>query len=131
MDAISLHQKAIVIDGLVVSKWSRDLFEEMHRGGLTAANCTFCVWEGFEATMRNIADWKRWIAENADILLQVYSAADIRYAKEAGKVGIILGWQNTSALGDQLGFLPLFHELGVRIIQLTYHTQNASGAGCM
>ena len=32
----SLHQNSIVIDGLVISNWSRDVFEQMHRGGLTA-----------------------------------------------------------------------------------------------
>jgi membrane dipeptidase len=41
-----LHGQAIIIDGLVISKWSRAVFEDMHRGGITAANCTCCVWEG-------------------------------------------------------------------------------------
>lgn len=43
MDGQALHRDAIVIDGLVVSKWSREVFEDMHRGGLTAANCTCAV----------------------------------------------------------------------------------------
>jgi len=33
-----LHQDAIVIDGLIISNWSRAVFEDMKRGGLTAAN---------------------------------------------------------------------------------------------
>jgi membrane dipeptidase len=77
----ALHQDSIVIDGLVISNWSRDVFEQMHRGGLTAANCTCSVWEGFNDTMANIARWKKDLAENADILTQVHSAADIRRAK--------------------------------------------------
>ena len=45
--ADALHQSSIVIDGLVISNWSRDVFEQMHKGGLTAVNCTCSVWHGF------------------------------------------------------------------------------------
>ena len=43
IQADALHQDSIVIDGLVISNWSRDVFEQMHRGGLTAVNCTCSV----------------------------------------------------------------------------------------
>ena len=58
------------------------------------------------------------------------TTADIRRAKAEGKTGIILGFQNTSALEDQVGYIALFKELGVGVIQLTYNTQNLAGAGC-
>jgi membrane dipeptidase len=128
--ADALHQSAIVIDGLIISDWSRDVFEQMRKGGLTAANCTCSVWEGFGDTMANIARWKRQIEENRDILMQVHAAADIRRAKEEKKVGIILGWQNTYAIEQNLDHLHLFRDLGVRIMQLTYNTQNLVGSGC-
>ncbi len=129
-DAASFHNKCIIIDGLVISNWSRDVFEQMHRGGLTAANCTCSIWEGFNGTMENIAQWKRDLADNADILMQVHSAADIRRAKAQNKVGIVLGWQNTFAIEQNLDHLRLFRDLGVRVIQLTYNTQNLVGSGC-
>ena len=66
--ADDLHQNSIVIDGLVISQWSRNVFEQMHRGGLTVANYTCSVWEGFNDTMANIAQWKKDLTENADIL---------------------------------------------------------------
>src|SRR5215475_5890085 len=62
-------------------------------------------------TMRNIAQWKRWFADNADLIIPVRSTTDIRRAKAEGKTGIILGFQNTSALEDQVGYIPLFKEL--------------------
>ncbi len=130
MDAQSLHNNALVIDGLVVSKWSRSVFEDMQRGGLTAANCTCAVWEGFRATMENIARWKQWFNTHDDILLQVYTSADIERAKRESKVGIFLGWQNTYPLEDRVEFVQLFQELGVRVMQLTYNTQNLVGSGC-
>ena len=54
----SLHETSVVIDGLVISDFGRSVFEDMRKGGLTAANCTCCVWEGFTGTMRNVMRWK-------------------------------------------------------------------------
>ena len=54
MTPSELHNDAIVIDGLIIAKWNRELLEDMRRGGLTAANCTVSVWEGFQATVDNI-----------------------------------------------------------------------------
>ncbi|MGH8451262.1 MAG: peptidase M19, partial [Pseudomonas sp.] len=48
MSPAELHADSIVIDGLIIAKWNRDLFEDMRKGGLTAANCTVSVWEGFQ-----------------------------------------------------------------------------------
>jgi hypothetical protein len=70
--------------GLVISKWSRAVFADMRKGGLTAANCTCSIWEGFTDTMRNIAQWKRWFTDNADLITPVRITADIRRAKAQG-----------------------------------------------
>ncbi len=125
-----LHRDAIVVDGLIIANWGREVFEDMQRGGLTAANCTCSVWEGFRESMLNVAQWKRWFEEHSDLILQVYTTADIRRAKEEGKTGIILGWQNLSGIEDQLPFLGLFKELGVGVMQMAYNTQNLVGTGC-
>jgi membrane dipeptidase len=125
-----LHNSLTVIDGLVISKWSRAVFVDMRRGGLTAANCTCSIWEGFVDTMRNIAQWNRWFADNADLITPVRTTADIRRAKAEEKTGIVLGFQNTSAFEDQIGYISLFKELGVGVVQITYNTQNLSGVGC-
>ena len=120
----------IIIDGLVVSKFSRELFEDMAPGGVTAANCTCSVWENFSQTMANISQWNQWFREHGDIITKITSVDDIRKAKSNGKVGIILGWQNTSAIDTDIRNLELFYNLGVRVVQLTYNTQNLVGSGC-
>ena len=51
---MSLHTQSLVIDGLIISKWDRGVFEDMRKGGLSAANCTVSVWEGFKDTVANI-----------------------------------------------------------------------------
>ncbi len=121
---------AVLIDGLVIARFSRAVFEDMRKGGITAANCTCCVWHDFRATMANIAQWKQWFVEHDDLITQVYSVDDIYRAKREGRVGIILGWQNTCGIDDDVQNLALFRELGVRIMQLTYNSQNLVGSGC-
>ncbi len=130
MNTTELHKSAIVFDGLIVANWSREVFEDMRRGGVTAANCTCSVWEGFQATMNNIARWKKWFREHDDLILQVYTTKDIQGAKREDKTGIILGFQNVSAFEDQLGYIQLFKEIGVGIVQMAYNTQNLVGTGC-
>jgi len=125
------HHAYIAIDGLIVGKPGRSIFEAMHRGGLTAVNFTCCIWEGFTDSMRAIAQWKKWFKENSDLLMQVYSTRDIERARESNRVGVILGWQNSSGFEDYLPYVPLFHELGLRVVQMTYHTANLSGSGCL
>ena len=130
MSASDLHNDAIIIDGLEICNWSRSVFEDMRRGGLTAVNCTCSVWEGISGSLDNIAQWKKWFRENDDLILQVYTAADIRRAKKEGKTGIYLGWQNSWGIEDRLDYLQIFKELGVGAIQLTYNTRNLVGTGC-
>ena len=63
----TLHRDAIVIDGLNISRWGPETFQAMHQGGLTAVNCTCCVWEGFLETTEALARWKQWFREHSDI----------------------------------------------------------------
>ena len=130
MNSADLHRELTVVDGLVVANFGRAIFEDMRRGGLTAANCTCSIWEGFRATMDNVARWKGWFHEHGDLIMQVRTSADIARAKREGKTGIILGWQNLTGIEDQIGYLQLFKELGVGIMQIAYNTQNLVGTGC-
>lgn len=130
MNSAHLHSELTVVDGLVVANFGRAIFEDMRRGGLTAANCTCSIWEGFRATMDNVARWKGWFREHSDLITQVTTSADIARAKREGKTGIILGWQNLTGIEDQIGYLQLFKELGVGIMQIAYNTQNLVGTGC-
>jgi len=125
-----VHEEAIVIDGLIIAKWDKSILEDMRRGGLTAANCTVSVWEGFGDTVANIADMKKLIRDNSDLATLVRTTQDIHEAKAAGKTGIILGFQNAHAFEDNLGYIEAFSDMGVRVVQLCYNTQNLIGTGC-
>jgi len=128
-EALALHNDAIVVDGLQTSLWGRPIFEEMRAGGITAVNVSTVLWENFRQGIDYISTWKKHLREHSDILRPVREAADILAAKQEHKTGIILGWQNTSPLEDRLDYVEIFKDLGVGIMQLTYNTQNYSGAG--
>ena len=126
-----LYEEAIVIDGLNVSNWdSPAVFRSLAKGGVTAINATVATWENLRETLDNVEAWLPRFVDHGDILTQVRAADDILQAKEQGKVGVILGFQNASPIENDLRHLELFHELGVRIIQLTYHERNLLGNGC-
>lgn len=125
-----LHQESIIIDGLNISKFDRSVFEDMHKGGVTAVNCTVSVWENFQRTTENINRMKEAIEASSDILTLAKTTDDIRQAKREGKTGIILGFQNAHAIEDDLSNIALFKELGVNVVQLCYNTQNLIGTGC-
>jgi membrane dipeptidase len=130
MKGSGLHENAVVFDGLIVSNWSREVFEDMRRGGLTGANCTCSVWEGFHGTMANIGQWNRWFREFDDLIVKARTTGDIQRAKDQGKTAVVLGFQNTSAFEDRLEFIEIFKDSGIGIVQMTYNTQNLVGSGC-
>ncbi len=126
----ALHRDSIIIDGLNISKFDRLVFEDMRKGGVTAANCTVSVWENFAKTVDNIALMKKQIRDHSELLTLVRTTEDIFNAKQSGRTGIILGFQNAHAFEDNLGYIEAFADMGVRVVQLCYNTQNLVGTGC-
>ena len=130
-EARSLYDEAYVVDGLNVSNWdSPAVFRSLVNGGVTAINATIATWEGTQETLDHIAHWRPRFVQHASEVLQVRSVSDIETAKCEGKTGVILGFQNASPIEGHLDRLALFHDLGVRIVQVTYHERNLLGNGC-
>jgi len=126
-----LHDEAIVVDALEISNWSGEVFQNMRRGGLTAVNCTVSVLENFRETIKNIIWWQKAFERHRDLIMPVRRVTDIDAAKKSNRTGIIFGFQNTSAIEEDLDLLSIFHALGVRVIQLTYMEANLVGQGCL
>ena len=126
-----IYDDSIVIDGLNVSRWdSQAVYDSLSNGRVTAINATIAIWEGFHETLDNTSAWMRRFRDQSATLSQVRTADDILRAKEQGKVGVALGWQNSSPIENHLDRLELFYEFGVRVIQITYNERNLVGNGC-
>lgn len=130
--ARTVYDQAVVIDALNVSNWDSDaVFESLNAGSVAAINATQATWQGYEETLDMIAKWYVRFRERSEQILLVETVDDIHRANREGKTGIIFGWQNTSPIENDLDRLELFHKLGVRIMQVTYHERNLLGDGCM
>ena len=127
--ALELHQGAIVVDALNASIMDEDYFQKMQQGGVTATNYTVAMNQNLSETVKRIAQLYRQI-EKSEFAALIESTADIGRAKQEGKTGIILGFQNVGPLEVDLNLLRVYYRLGVRIIQLTYHFRDVCGDGC-
>ena len=130
-NAKALHEATIVIDCLEISNWSETVFKNMRLGGLTAVNCTCSILENFRQTVKNLVWWRKAFNKYSDLIMPVHEISDITAAKKSEKTGIILSFQNTSAIEDDLDLLTIFHGLGIRVMQLTYMEGNLIGQGCL
>lgn len=108
---------------------------EAKNSGLTLINYTVgtvgSYANDFKETIDNIAWWDREIASHPDVLMKVTSGAQIEEAKRTNRVGIVFGFQDTTMYGENLDRFDLFHNFGIRIIQLTYNRRNLMGDGCL
>lgn len=75
-----------------------------------------------------IGHWNGLIAHHADKLMRVDDAASLDAAKNAGKIGIILGLQNSEHFRTA-DDVDRFYELGQRVSLLTYNSRNLIGNG--
>lgn len=73
---------------------------------------------------------RRVIARYPDTFQLAGTAADIRAAKAAGRIGSMLGLEGGHAIEDSLGALRAYYDLGVRYMTLTHnrHTNWADAA---
>ena len=85
----------------------------------------------FRSGVESIAMFDRMIAEHSSLVAKVESAADIRSARAAGKLGLIYNFQDTTALEGEASRVATFATLGIRVLQLTYNKRNLAGDGCL
>lgn len=125
-----MRNDMLMIDGLQYVNWNRQLFEEAQQSGVHTIHVTIAYWENIRETLENIGTWNRHFINHADLIMPVRQAADILEAKRVGKVGIIFGFQNCSPIEDDVKMVEILHQLGVRIMQLTYNNQSFLATGC-
>ncbi|MYL34988.1 membrane dipeptidase [Pontibacillus yanchengensis] len=123
-------QNMMVIDGLELSKWDREFLLELKKGGVSCVHACCVLWENARETLSKVSGWYQFFQKHSDLVIPVRRGEDILKANAEGKIGIILGTQNTSSLEDELGLVEVFEQLGIKIMQLTYNNQNLIGSSC-
>jgi membrane dipeptidase len=78
--------------------------------------------------MQFFASWNAFIANGDDQFMRIDSAADLKRVKQSGKIGVLLGLQNSDHF-RRPDDVDLFRALGQRVSQLTYNSRNLIGNG--
>lgn len=132
---LSVQEEAIIIDNLFASpKSPKDpsYFEKCLQAGVTALHVSIVIDDlpNFFDVIGYISSWYRGYEKYKDLIMPVNTTEDIITAKKKNKLGIILGFQSTKPIENNLDNLDIFAQLGIKIIQLTYQRRNWVGDGC-
>ncbi len=142
--AIDLVHESTVIDmlGLLtldyrkLCMWqcTRDTFsaadlKRLKDSGITVFHPAVGFTKGdiYQQSLDDLTRWNQFLAAHSADFLRVDTPADIERAKAIGKLGIILGLQNSSHFREVTD-VNRFFALGQRVSQLTY-TPNRIGGG--
>jgi len=82
----------------------------------------------YEQTFWFLSAFNGFAAAHTDAFMRIDSADDFARAKKDGKIGLILGVQNSEHFRT-LKDVESFHSLGQRVSQLTYNARNLFGNG--
>jgi membrane dipeptidase len=144
--ANDVYARAIVIDGLGGFGNSKgapgapltDAFvQDIRASGITCVHTTILPVgstppdTGFTQAVIGIGECEREIEAHPDVLARVRRVADIAAAKQAGRTGIIYGFQDGVAFETDLSRLDELYRLGIRVVQPTYNRRNLLGDGCL
>ncbi|HYL77368.1 MAG TPA: membrane dipeptidase [Bryobacteraceae bacterium] len=104
-------------------------FQKLKDSGITIFHPAVGYTEGdvYSSSLRDITNWNAFIAAHPDDFLRIDCASDLERAKAAGKIGILIGQQNSSHFRT-VDDVDRFYSLGQRVSQLTY-SRNRIGGG--
>ena len=122
--------KPFIIDALQYSNWSETIFRQMNEAGVAGVHVTITYHEDFSEMINNIIIWNQYFERYAKYIIHGQTAEDICKAHNEGKTAIIFGFQNCSPIEDNFGLIEVCHQLGVRVMQLSYNNQSLLATGC-
>jgi microsomal dipeptidase-like Zn-dependent dipeptidase len=119
-----------VIDNLQYVNWSETAFRQLREGGVDAIHVTIAYHESFREAVLNVSQWNRWFEQYPDLIMRGATGDDVRRAVETGRTAVFFGFQNPSPMEDDVGLIEVWHQLGIRFMQLTYNNQSLLATGC-
>lgn len=84
--------------------------------------------QSYDSVFQFFAFWNGFIANHDRYFMRVDSPADLDRVRDSGKLGVILGLQNSDHF-RRPSEVDVFHQLGQRVSQLTYNSRNFIGNG--
>ena len=131
-------QDKLVINGMDPSNISEEYVEIHRRTGVHVWH-----WSRSFTDVRAFADTYNFIDRHSDKIQPVRSVTDMMAAKEAGKLGLLFGWQAANVISNGRGGpndywsdetkteLRAYYELGLRTCGIAYQIANVFGGGAL
>ena len=89
-------------------------------------------YRSFEACARSITAARRELQSGrVPAAFLATRGSQIDEAFRSGKTAVFFQFQGCEPIGDQLWRVDLFHELGLRVLQITHHNDNPWGGGAI
>lgn len=126
-----LYDEALVIDALSFGReWNDVEFAALKAAGYSGI-VESLPRSDLQTAVDALMQWQRRAAEHADKILLALSATDFERARQSGRTGVLMNFQNATMLEDEVGNVDALHALGMRAFQLTYNYRNLLGDGCL
>ena len=74
--------------------------------------------------------FRRWVGQHSDKYMLINSVADIKEAKQSGRLGICFDLEGGNGLNGDINMVSLYYDLGVRWMLIAYNKNNLLGGGC-
>ena len=126
----ALHRDALVLDGLTpLYVLDEPYAEALAKGGVNAGFLSVASPQPWDEVMRRVETALAKIEKNPMLVLAT-RAADIRQAKEQGKIALVLITQAADMIEKDLSRVRKLHDLGFRVLGVCYTFANLLGCGC-
>ncbi len=107
-----------------------DQIENMRRGCMNVACPTVASIEDSCATFERLGRWHHYLNTKDCPFALATTASQTRNAVKEGKIALLLHFQGTEPIEDDLNLIDLYFACGVRIMQITYNARCRVGDGC-
>ena len=143
--ALALMERALVIDMLCPltldfaqqARWEANpellpeaMVRELKDSGINVMHPALGLGgpNAYEQALLFFSRWNSLLAGSDTRFMRIDTAGDLARVKASGKVGVLLGLQNSEHFRTPAD-VALFHGLGQRVSQLTYNSRNLIGNG--
>ena len=84
------------------------------------------------ASLKSLVGARKFLRRNPRSLFLATKGSHVREAYQKGKIAVFLQLQGGGeVISQDLGMMDVFYELGMRVLQLTHHHDNAFAGGCL
>jgi len=134
---LELYRKSLVIEGLALiipipgTEIKQDFFDQVIKAGIDIQHLTVIGRDDTAAMgLRRMNMWHDMIEKYPNKYALILTVEDIKKAKSEGKLGLILGTQNSTILEGNLDMLSVYKRFGLRVMGLSYYGMELTGDGC-